>query len=101
MDRFAFEAEVLTRDLWSLSVRVAGTISLETEDERGSFIVAAVEHVESLEDVRDSDEWLLRKGDDVTTLLDPRELPRLEREAEHRYERERMGPLVWQYARAM
>lgn len=100
MDRFAFEAEALTHNFYELPVRVVGTITLEQEEHR-SFIYATVEHVQATEDVWDSDERLVKEGDDVTTLIDPRELRRLEREAEHRYERERMGPLVWQYARAM
>jgi hypothetical protein len=96
---FAFEAEVLTRNLWSLPCRVAGQI-IHEETEAGRSVYAQVEHVEALDDVYDSDERLVAKGDDVTTLLDKREIERLQRQAETRYERDRIGPLSWQYARA-
>lgn len=101
---YHFDAEVVTlgaRNWWSYPCRVVGRIVMDELGEAGRMTYATVEHVQALEDVWDSDERIVREGDDVIARLEPGEIKRLESEIVDRYERDRIGPLAWQYVRAM
>lgn len=100
-DTIHFDAEVITRDWYSLPCRVVAKVAVDELGHAGRIVYAVVGHVQALEDVWDSDERLVRENDDLVGRLEPIEIKRLESEAEGRYERERTGSLTWQYARAM
>lgn len=96
MTTLTFQTRVVTPYHGELLCAVVARMHHEDEGERGLFVYAEIEHVQALEDVWDSDDLVIRDGDDIVARLERIEIRRLESEAEGRYDR----ASAWEYAKA-